>query len=308
MLVQVILLLISLIALYYGAEKALEAAEKVGKAFGLSPLVIGLLIVGFGTSLPELFVSQLACFRGHSEIAVGNIIGSNIANIFLVLAASAIFVPLRMAHKTMRIQFIWHLALTILLTAVTYFSTYSWISSIPLVLFFIAYLYYTFVTMKKHEEEDHSDHDEKLSLNSIFSLLVGFTLLYGGGELLVSSGSKLGMMLGVSEYVLSAVIVAFGTSFPELVTAMVACRRKKHVDLITGNIIGSNVFNVAFVMGSLGFYKFEFTSKFIPELSVLMFASIAFLALSFMKKAMSRTIGIIFFMIYLGMVGYWIYS
>src|SRR5690606_19658954 len=251
MLVQALLLLVSLGALYYGAELALGSAEKIGRYFRLSPLVIGLVIVGFGTSLPELFVSQLAAARGRADIALGNVIGSNVANLFLILAIAGMIAPLVLRTKEIMQQLFLHLGVTLVLIAVMTQETLTPISSISLLMFFCAFIYFTIFKQGKKEEEDEEEV-EPIGVKAWVKLVTGFVLLYGGGELLVSSGSQLGELAGVSPFVISAIFVAFGTSFPELVTSLIAVKEGKDLDLVTGNILGSNVFNVAFVLGSLG--------------------------------------------------------
>lgn len=309
MVLQVVLLALAIIMLYYGAEFALESAEKIGLALGLSPLVIGLLIVGFGTSLPEFFVSQLACLRGQSEIAMGNIVGSNIANLFLILGVSGSMVTLFIMRSEIKIQLIFHLVLTaILIFILKQDRLHSW-AAVIFGLFFVVYLYDTFKQMLKqrhlgHVEEAHEK--EQVHWKDILYLLIGFVLLYFGGEVLVSSGSKLAESAGVSSYVISAVFVAFGTSFPELVTAIMACVKKKNTDIITGNIIGSNIFNVAFVLGSLSFYDVKIQSAFTVEISVLAFAAIFLLGASMLKKNFGRMSGILFLGIYIFTVVSWV--
>jgi cation:H+ antiporter len=311
MTIQILILILSIVALYFGAEFALDAAEKVGRFFGLSPLVIGLLLIGFGTSLPEMFVSQLACYKGESGIALGNIIGSNIANLFLILGVAGLMAQLHMVRDEIKNQLFAHLGLTLLLGVVITWVKINWISTAVLGCFFVGYLFYTFREMKKqrhlrHLEEDDIEEVTELGSMVVLKLIAGFTLLYFGGEWLVNSGTALGKLAGISPYVISAVFVAFGTSFPELVTALLACFKKKNTDLITGNIIGSNVFNVAFVMGSIGFYDVPVNSNFILELSVLMFASLFLLAISLFKRVFHWPSGALFLAIYAGVVFSWI--
>ncbi|WP_372652360.1 calcium/sodium antiporter [Halobacteriovorax sp.] len=309
MTLQVILLILSIVMLYYGAEFALESAEKIGLYLGMSPLVIGLLIVGFGTSLPEFFVSQLACFRGESPIALGNIIGSNIANLFLIMGSAGIFVPLYLSRKEITKQLYFHIVLTLILTLILFQSELYWWGTGLLVSFFVIYLINTFSEMRKQRHlrsvsQEELEHEMGPML--YIKLIVGFVLLYFGGDLLVSSGSKVGVMLGISTYVISAVFVAFGTSFPELVTAILACVKKKDTDLITGNIIGSNIFNVAFVLGSIGFYDIKITQDYSLEVSVLIFASIFLIGASLIKRSFNKFAGVVFLSTYLGVVYQWV--
>jgi cation:H+ antiporter len=310
MILQVLLLAVAILMLYYGAEFALESAEKIGLAFGLSPLVIGLLIVGFGTSLPEFFVSQLATLRGEPEIALGNIVGSNIANLFLILGVSGVITPLFILRSEITVQFVFHIVITALLAYFLTLPQLPWWAGLVFGVFFLIYLWDTFRLMIKKRgqlgEVDEFTEAEEVNLKDIAFLLLGFILLYFGGELLVTSGSAVAKMVGVSSYVISAVFVAFGTSFPELVTAIMACARKKNTDIITGNIIGSNIFNVAFVLGSLSFYKVPIEQNFTIEIAVLAFAAIFLIVLAVIKKNFTRWAGVLFLGIYIFAVYNWV--
>lgn len=311
MLLQVVILFLAIVVLYFGAEFALDAAEVVGRYFGLSPLVIGLLIVGFGTSLPEFFVSHLACYRGHSEIALGNIVGSNIANMFLILGVSGTITTLYVFKKEIVQQFLIHVILTGLLIGVLYYGKIDLIVFGVMVVFFFLYLWRTFSEMKKQralnpEKDDDPTPPEKISALVVGKLILGFFLLYAGGELLVSSGSKIGIMIGISSYVISAVFIAFGTSFPELVTALIACKKGKDTELITGNIIGSNIFNVAFVLGGLGFYNIKIEQDFTMEIIALAGGALFLMLLPLIKKNFGRPAGMIFLSSYAFIVYQWV--
>lgn len=311
LLLQVAILILSIVALYFGAELALEGAEKIGIFFGLSPLVIGLILIGFGTSLPEFFVSQIACWNGEPGIALGNIIGSNIANLFLIMGISGVIAPLYILQDDIKRQLFIHLALTILLTGIVFYLGVTPLTTLILFLFFSFFLWDIFNEMKKKRrlrqvDEDDAEEIEKLELFVFGKMIVGFVLLFFGGEYLVSSGSTLGKMWGVPAYVISAVFVAFGTSFPELVTALIAAVKGKNTDLITGNIIGSNIFNVAFVMGSIGFYEVKISQSFMIEMLALGFASLFLLFLVFFKKNFGRAGGLTFLSGYGYVVYYWV--
>ena len=300
---QSLLLVLSLVILYFGAEFALNGAEKVGTYFGLSPLVIGLVIVGFGTSLPELFVSQISCWDDHPEIALGNIVGSNIANLFLIMGISGLLTELHLSKPEMKEQMVWHLVLTLLLIFVLTRDTFSAFSAFFLAVFFFIYMGKTYRKMKKDKISEKVDPNRgRLPAMVIVKLILGFAFLYGGGELLVVSGSKLGRLLGIKEYVISAIFVAFGTSLPELITALIACWKKKDADLITGNIIGSNIFNVAFVLASLGGYTMVFDRTFNFEIMVLLGASLFLLLLAALKKNFFRFSGGAFLLVYAGVI------
>lgn len=305
MLVQALLLLVSLGALYYGAELALGSAEKIGRYFRLSPLVIGLVIVGFGTSLPELFVSQLAAARGRADIALGNIIGSNVANLFLILAVAGMIAPLVLRTKEIMQQLFLHLGVTLVLIAVMTQETLTPISSICLLMFFIAFIYFTIFKQGKNAQHDESEV-EPIGVRAWVKLVSGFVLLYGGGELLVSSGTQLGELAGISPFVISAIFVAFGTSFPELITSLIAVKEGKDLDLVTGNILGSNVFNVAFVLGSLGIHDVDTSASYRTELWGLLAASLFLIFLYWRGMRFHRLGGILFFGGYAVMLRHWL--
>ena len=154
--------------------------------------------------------------------------------------------------------------------------------------------------------EEDNDTSDKPGLSVFIFLLIGFSLLYGGGELLVYSGVNLGELFGVSTFVISAIFVAFGTSFPELVTSIVAIKNGKNSDLITGNLIGSNIFNVAMVMGSLGIYQFNFEDNYFWDVMTLLFAALFLILLYFLKKNFNRWSGLLFLAIYGVSVYRWI--
>lgn len=305
MLLQAGLLLVSIIGLYFGAEFALDSGERIGRKFGLSSLVIGLLIIGFGTSLPEFFVSHLASHRGEYQIAIGNVIGSNVANSFLIIGICSLLTPLSLIGKSMRKQIFVLVAVHVFLAIGLYFLGISyWLAAGYLVMF----VYYLYITLfKAVEEEEESNHGEvHITFIDYLKLLAGFSLLYFSGELLVASGSELGRLAGISTYVISAIFVAFGTSFPELVTGVLSCIKKKDTDLIVGNIIGSNIFNLALVLGSISFYQFKVESHFLVESVSLVLFSCLLLILNFKRGQINRVLGIGLLVFYLGVTVYWI--
>jgi len=305
MLVQGLYFILGLVALYYGADFSLESAEKIGKSWKMSPLLVGLFIVGFGTSLPEFFVSQLACFRGRFEMSLGNVLGSNIANIFLVLGVCGLYTKLPTDGKDLLPQFLFHLIATLFCGLFVYFGEINFVS---LSIFSIIFLSYFWVNFKSDKDSENKEfHDEiRLSWRDYFFLIFGFALLYAGGEVLVFSGSHLGVFFGVSEFAISAILVAFGTSFPELVTSIIACKRKKDTDLIIGNIIGSNIFNICFVLGSVGIYQFKIVGSFFYESIILAVIALIFIGLSLSRIPIGKVVSFIFLIVYFGITAYWV--
>ena len=303
MLLQVFYFILSIVGLYFGAEISLEASERVGKAWKMSPLLIGMFIVGFGTSLPEFFVSQLASYRGLYGMALGNIIGSNIANIFLILGICSLLYALGLESIELRKQFIFHLILSVIIGIIFYFQKINLITTGVMALFFVIYFY---MNLKADKNNDSDNEVIEVDFKDYFKIIFGFILLYGAGELLVFSGANIGRSWGISEFAISAIFVAFGTSFPELVTALVASYRKKDADIIIGNVIGSNIFNGAFVLGSIGLYDFKLATNFNRELLALILVSIFMFILSKMKKRISKKYSILLLPVYIYFVVIWL--
>lgn len=308
-------IIFAIILLYFGADFTLESAQIVGKKLGLSALTIGMILVGFGTSLPEFFVGHIAGIRGQSGIALGSLVGSNIANMFLILGCCGIVAKLGVSGKSIR-EHLWvHLLLGLSLVFVLNQNELNLITASPLVLVLFIYLFFIFKDMKRENEkiesrtlvEDPAIAQDEKKISFIFlKMLIGFGMLYAGGELLVKGGVDFGKAIGISEYIISAIFIAFGTSFPELVTGLLAAFKKKDTDIIIGNIVGSNLFNCAFILGSLGIYSFKIEQSFQAELFVLLIGSSFLLLLNYTNKNFYIKSSLIFLFLYLGSVLHWI--
>lgn len=317
MLIEIVFLVIAIVMLFIGAELALDASEKVGKVFDIPPLVIGLVLIAMGTSLPEFFVSHLAAINNEGSMAIGNIVGSNIANMLLVLGISVLLHRISFSAKAVFNQVVIHFALSASLVTILMFNKLYTLSCIYLVTFFFGYLFYTYKDMKKSDKHIDLDEEDKSDINEILNtakgkillfakLFVGFLFLYYGGEFLVTSGKEICRLANISEYMVSAIFIAFGTSFPELVTSLIATFKKKDVDLILGNVIGSNIFNVAFVMSSLAFYEIDLPRSYLPEQLVLLGASGLLLLFAYKKWPLGKLVGVIFSAAYIGITYYWV--
>lgn len=304
MLIPILLLALAIIFLYFGAEFSLTASEKIGRVLGLSPFVIGMLIIGFGTSLPELFVGHIAANEGQFGIALGSLVGSNIANMCLILGICALFIKLPLSGSSIFKHLVIHLLLCLVLGYVLSKESLNIFTAIPLLSIVFIYLV-TIVGDIRKGFESEADEDEISTPKAAIFLVLGFVMLYGGGELLVYSGTKLAFSFGVSEYIVSSILVAFGTSFPELVTALLAVYKKKDTQLIVGNIIGSNIFNCAFILGSLGIYNITLGDSYLYEVGTLVGASVILCSLSVMSKSLGKISGVIFLGLYFYMVSYW---
>lgn len=253
-----ILFFIGFAVLIKGADFLVSGASSLATRMGVSALVIGLTIVAFGTSTPELVVNLLASLEGKTGIAIGNVLGSNIANILLILGASAMVYPLAVGKgtvwKEIPLSFLAVVVLGVMANDVildaTSNSVITRIDGILLIAFFIIFLYYTFGIAKVNTNEN-SNNETTASYSYGYSFLLiclGAAGLVVGGKWIVDGATVFATALGVSEAIIGLTIVAVGTSLPELATSIVAAKRR-NVDIAVGNIVGSNIFNVFWILG-----------------------------------------------------------
>lgn len=256
MLYPIIALLIGFIVLVWSADRFVIGAAGTARNFGMSPMLIGLTVVSFGTSAPEMLVSAMAATTGAGSLAVGNALGSNIANIGLVLGVTALIAPLPVRSGVLKREIPLLLAITLLAGGVLYDLYLGRIDAIVLALSLIACLFLFARFQKSASEQDIADETEELpdlpTGQAIFWLIFGLALLAGSSRVLVWGATEIATILGVSELIIGLTIVAIGTSLPEL-AASVASALKGHTDIALGNIVGSNIFNIAAVMAVPGF-------------------------------------------------------
>lgn len=253
-----VLFLIGFLALIKGADILVDGAAAIAKRFRVSPIVIGLTIVAFGTSMPELIVNIFASAQGNTEIAIGNILGSNIANILLILGISALIYPLTCKKNTVLKEIPLSLLAAVLvgLAANDVFidkaatSALTRIDGLMFIAFFIIFLYYTFGIARTGEPENPEELNiQPLSmLRSSAYIVAGLGLLIVGGKWIVDGAVTIATMLGISQSVIGLTVVAVGTSLPELATSAVAAY-KKQADIAIGNVVGSNIFNIFWILG-----------------------------------------------------------
>ncbi len=303
---SIFLFLISIAALLLGASWALDSAERIGRKLKLPTLVIGVIFIGFGTSLPELIVSQLACMRGMPEVSLGNIIGSNISNIALILGISGFLVPIPISNKGGKSQIIFNLVVVLLFAGIYYFfEDFNYVAGGILVAFFIFYFFR--VVLQSDDTEEAIHKDIKMKKTDIPQFLMSLIFIYLGGEYLIRSTTDLGKILGFSEYVISVIALAFGTSAPELFTALIACKKKKDYDLILGNIMGSNIFNLTLILGSTGIYNYSLRVvdlKF--EIMILLILSVYTLVQAYLKPVIEKRVAATYLILYAVSIHYWI--
>lgn len=253
MLVQVALFLLGLVILAVGAEALIRGAVRVARALGVSPFLVGFTIIGFGTSAPELVVSFSAALGGSSEIALGNVVGSNIANVGVVLGVAAVVAPLAAAMRLLKVETPLVIATSVLLWALCADGDVNRTDGAILLTCFVLLVVYMYRSAKKEPPEVK----EEIGLSAaskmpvwVACVLVGVGLvgLVGGAHIMVGAAVELARAAGVSEWLIGLTVVAVGTSLPELAAAVAGAIRGE-ADLVLGNIAGSNLFNVLLILG-----------------------------------------------------------
>lgn len=257
MTVNILLFMVGLVMLYYGAGWLVRGSSSLAGSLGMQPIVIGLTVVAFGTSAPELVVSLVSSLKGKSMIAVGNIIGSNICNIALVLGMTALFQPIKCQPSVFKRDIPIMLGITLYLLIVSFNSHIGRLEGASLVLAIIAYIFYNYrVATRTACDETIAmpcDVPEIRPVDSRFRqvslILAGIAGVVIGAEVLIDSAVKIMTVFGVNDKFIGLTIVAFGTSLPELATSVIAAL-KKEMDISLGNLVGSNVFNILAVLGA----------------------------------------------------------
>lgn len=313
-----ILFVVGFIILIKGADLLVDGSSSIARKFNISNLVIGLTLVSFGTSAPELVVNIVASLEGKQDIAIGNILGSNIANTLLILGISALIYPLAVHKST-----VWkEIPFSVLVVLVLGFlvsdvilgsektALLSRYDGLILLALFVIFMYYTYSIAKVHHEQSDIEIKELSSLKSTIYIILGILGLGFGGPLIVDGAVKISNNIGMSESFMGLTIIALGTSLPELATSAVAAY-KKNSDIAIGNVVGSNIFNVLWILGISSLIKpLTFNSSNIVDLYMVIFVSIIlFLSIFIGKKhSIGRLEGILFLFIYAAYIIYLIYK
>lgn len=306
------LFIMGFIILIKGADLLVEGASSVAKRLNVSSLVIGLTIVAFGTSTPELFVNVFASIQGNSEIAIGNILGSNIANILLILGVSAIIYPLTVQSTTIWKEIPFSLLAAIILGILANDllidhkekSELTRSDGLVLIGFFIIFLYYVFSIAKKSENTENNGFKQFSIVKSAAYIFIGLTGLVLGGTWIVNGAVEIASQFGVSEYLIGLTVVAIGTSLPELATSAVAAY-KKNTDIAIGNVVGSNIFNIFWVLGlSAAIKPLPFQPSGNIDIVTAVISSILLFALLFVgkKHLLEKWQGAMFLLLYAGYI------
>lgn len=307
---QVLLLILGFGMLIKGADWFVDGAAGMARRWGIPQLVVGLTIVAMGTSAPEAAVSISAALKGNAGITVGNIVGSNILNILIILGVSALITTLAVARSTVRNEIPYMMAITVLfmVLGLTGNRIELW-EGIILWVAFLAYLGYLFLMAKRDRENGAGDgqEDEKASV-SVWKLLlltlIGLALIIVGSNVTVDAASAIAEAAGMSDRFIGLTIVALGTSLPELFTS-VSAARKGNADIAIGNIVGSNIFNILFIVGTTALITpVIYESRFIVDTLVALGAGLLLWLFVLPKKQLGRAAGVTMLAAY---VGYFVY-
>lgn len=321
---DILLLIIGFVFLVKGADVLVDGASSIARRFGLSAFFIGLTIVAFGTSLPELLVSVIAGIKGSSGIALGNVIGSNLSNTLLILGVSAVLTPLLVRKTTVDKE----IPLSLLALFAFGFlvndallendgpNSLTRIDGLILILFFLIFIFYTFgisqekeSALRKAVDEIQEKGEEYKAATAVGMIIAGIAGLYLGGRWIVDSGIAIAGFFHISEAMVGLTIVAIGTSLPELAASAAAAYKKKS-DIAVGNVIGSNIFNLFWILGLASILRpipFEFYLNI--DLIILILATVLLIILVYVgrKNILDRREGIILISLYVLYLGYIIF-
>ena len=306
--IQLALLALGFFFLVKGADWFVEGASKVAEKFGIPQLVIGLTIVAIGTSLPEAAVSVSAALKGSAEITIGNIVGSNIMNVLLILGVTSVIAPIAVQKSTVKYELPFVILVSCLLMAIGYTdNVVGRVDGIILWALLILYLAYLLVMAKKGEAvpEESAGEDKPMPVwKMLLLIVVGGVLIVFGSDIAVDAATALARIFGMSERLIGLTIVAFGTSLPELVTSATAAVKGK-ADIAVGNIVGSNIFNILFVVGTSALITpVAYAENFLVD-SIVCIATVALLWILVAKnKRLSRAGGVC---LLVGYAAYFVY-
>lgn len=303
-----LILIIGLTLLLNGANVLVDSSVAIARKAHLSNFIIGLTIVGMGTSAPEFFISLSSAINGHGDIAMGNAVGSNICNAFLILGVTGVILPFSIQREQTRRDIPFTIAASILVTILALCGTHHGLSRIDgaiLTASFIAYM--TYVVIKGRSDDSQPEEQQPNAyqrFNVAILLLIALAALaalLGGGTLFLNSATAIARAWGISESVISITIVALGTSLPELITCILAARRG-NAQLALGNVLGSNIFNILFVLGVPALvHPFNTESMAAADYIVMILSAVAcyMVVFTFGKKKFDRIEGVLFLLAYI---------
>ncbi|QYJ85877.1 calcium/sodium antiporter [Shewanella mesophila] len=299
--------------LTFGAEALVRGASSLALKLGITPLVIGLTIVAFGTSAPELTVSLKSALAGNPGIAIGNVIGSNIANIGLILGITALIRPIQIQSQMVKRDIPIMIIASLLFLGLNSDENLSLLDGAILTSLLVSYLIFSYLSGKKADKEEISciEISGPKPLNPLIAslfILAGISMLVGGGILFVDGAVELAGLFGISELIIGLTIVAIGTSMPELVTSVVAAR-KGESDIAIGNVVGSNLFNILGILGITALlHPIASSGLQLLDMGVMLILAIVLLPLAWTGMRIGRREGALLLVAYLCYLGYLINS
>ena len=323
MILNCILILIGFVLLIKGADFLVSGASEIAKKFNIPEIVIGLTIVAIGTSMPELVVSVTSAIEGHADLAIGNIVGSNMANLFLILGICAMIKPLKFKKETQIFEIPFTIFTTLLLFFLCINGTGEYKNTIIksegfiLLAFCFLFIIYNLIMAKKGEAFDNDGiilemktENKKVSIfEALFGIVIGIIGLKIGGDLVVDNSVEIARILGITEKMISLTIVAFSTSLPELITSITATK-KGDTDMAIGNVLGSQIFNILLIIGTSAVLSpIAYSTSYNSNLILLTIGTILLGLFPYIgkKDVMQRSNGLIFVIVYALYIGSLIY-
>ncbi len=304
LLLEILLLVVGFVLLVKGADFFVDGAASIAKRFGIPELVIGLTIVAMGTSAPEAAVSIAGAAKGNADISIGNVIGSNIMNVCVILGVAATIITIAVAKSTVRIEMPFLIGIMTLFLFLGWDGTISRFDGVILWALFLVYLVYLFIMAKKNPADSGDEVKDLPVWKSLLFTVGGIAAIVIGSDVAVDAASTIAAAFGMSERFIGLTIVALGTSLPELFTSVTAAR-KGNADIAIGNIVGSNIFNVLFVVGTASLIiPIHFATGFRVDAVIAIGAGVLLWLCTLPKKRLSRPGGIVML---LGYVGYFTY-
>ena len=304
MIENILLLVVGFFLLVKGADFLVSGASSIAKKFHIPSLIIGLTIVAIGTSMPELVVSTFSALEGHSDIAMGNVVGSNLANLLFILGLCAVIKPLEFKRQTKFIDNFIAILATIILFVFSYDNLVTRTEGIILAIGCLGFIAYNIFMALKHKGEE-DENEEEIKLMSVWKaaifIVIGIIGLKFGGDFVVTGASAIAKLIGISERIIGLTIVAFSTSLPELITSVTATR-KGEVDMGIGNILGSQIFNIFLIIGTSAIITpITYAVSYNLDMVVLLLSSIIFALFPFVgqKDKMAQIEGVVFLVIYI---------
>lgn len=305
MMLNILILLLGLLAVVKGADFLVDGASSLARRWGLSEFIIGLTIVGMGTSAPEMVVSFIGAIEGNADVSMGNILGSNIFNTLLILGITALLLPIKVTSENRRIDAPMNVLIVLLLFGLSLDDRLSRWEGVLFLFLFAAYMFWRFRHQGLQTEEIQSEPPKSVWL-SVILVVGGLALLVLGGRYFVNAAVDIARSAGISDKFIAITVLAGGTSLPELATCVAAAAKKKG-QLALGNIIGSNIFNVLLILGGSAVIRpLELTGFSYVDLGVLVLSALALLAATLIgrKKEMGVISGTGFLLLFAGYLTY----